>query len=89
MILRFHGLTGEEPKLDGGGGLGLCGAHPVQRGVSAAAVVKPFDVLKDRVRQLDAGGSTLAVGEARKRLPRAVERTVPFGLTCLSLVTVW
>jgi hypothetical protein len=31
----------------------------------------------------------IGVGEARNRLPRAVERTVPFGLTCLSLVTVW
>ena len=31
----------------------------------------------------------LGVGEARNRSPRAVERTVPFGLVCLSLVTVW
>ena len=31
----------------------------------------------------------IGVGEARNRLPRAVERTVPFGLNCLSLVTVW
>jgi hypothetical protein len=31
----------------------------------------------------------LGVGEARNRLRSAVERTVPFGLICLSLVTVW
>jgi hypothetical protein len=31
----------------------------------------------------------LGIGEARNRLRRAVERTVPFGLTCLSLITVW
>jgi hypothetical protein len=31
----------------------------------------------------------IGVGEARNRLPRAVEPTVPFGLTCVSLITVW
>ncbi|EWM12153.1 transposase [Kutzneria sp. 744] len=31
----------------------------------------------------------IGVGQARNRLRRAVERTVPFGLTCLSVVTVW
>jgi hypothetical protein len=31
----------------------------------------------------------IGVGEARNRLPRAMERTAPFRLTCLSLVTVW
>jgi hypothetical protein len=31
----------------------------------------------------------IGVGQARNRLRRAVERTVPFGLTCLSLITVW
>jgi hypothetical protein len=31
----------------------------------------------------------IGVGQARNRLRRAVERTVPFWLTCLSLVTVW
>jgi uncharacterized membrane protein (UPF0136 family) len=31
----------------------------------------------------------IGVGEARNRLRRAVERTVPFELTCLSVVTVW
>jgi hypothetical protein len=29
------------------------------------------------------------VGEARNRTRRAVERTVPFGLICFSVVTVW
>ncbi len=29
------------------------------------------------------------VGQARNRTPRAVERTVPFGLLCLSLVVCW
>jgi hypothetical protein len=32
---------------------------------------------------------TLGVGQARNRLKQAVERTVPFGMICLSLVTVW
>jgi len=32
---------------------------------------------------------TLGVGQARNRLRKAVERTVPFGMICLSLVTVW
>lgn len=31
----------------------------------------------------------IGVGQARNRLRRAVEWTVPFGLTCLSVVTVW
>jgi hypothetical protein len=31
----------------------------------------------------------IGVGEARNRTWRAVERTVPFGLTCFSVVTVW
>jgi hypothetical protein len=31
----------------------------------------------------------LGVGQARNRARRAVEHTVPFGLICLSLVTVW
>ena len=29
------------------------------------------------------------MGEARNRVKKAVERTVPFGVICLSLVTVW
>ncbi|MGW7005525.1 transposase [Streptomyces sp. NPDC054933] len=32
---------------------------------------------------------TLGVGQARNRTRRAVERTVPFGLLCLSLVIIW
>jgi hypothetical protein len=31
----------------------------------------------------------VGVGEARHRTRRAVERTVPFGLICFSVVTVW
>jgi hypothetical protein len=31
----------------------------------------------------------VGVGEARNRTRRAVERTVPFGLICFSVVTVW
>jgi hypothetical protein len=31
----------------------------------------------------------IGVGEARNRTCRAVERTVPFGLVCFSVVTVW
>jgi hypothetical protein len=31
----------------------------------------------------------IGVGQARNRVRGAVERAVPFGLTCLSLVTVW
>ena len=31
----------------------------------------------------------IGVGEARNRTRRAVERTVPFGLICFSVVTVW
>ena len=31
----------------------------------------------------------VGVGEARNRTRRAVERTVPFGLICFSMVTVW
>ena len=31
----------------------------------------------------------MGVGEARNRTRRAVERTVPFGLICISVVTVW
>jgi hypothetical protein len=31
----------------------------------------------------------MGVGQARNRTPAAVERTVPFGLLCLSLTVVW
>jgi hypothetical protein len=31
----------------------------------------------------------LGVGQARNRSPRAVERTVPFGLLAMTLVTIW
>lgn len=32
---------------------------------------------------------TAGVGQARNRVRKAVERTVPFGFLCLSLVIVW
>jgi hypothetical protein len=35
------------------------------------------------------GKQTAGVGQARNRVPRAVERTVPFGLYCLSLAILW
>jgi hypothetical protein len=35
------------------------------------------------------GKQVLGVGQARNRTPRAVERTVPFGLLTLSIVTLW
>jgi hypothetical protein len=31
----------------------------------------------------------IGVGQARNRTPRAEERTVPFGLICFSVVTLW
>ena len=31
----------------------------------------------------------LGVGQARNRVPKAVQRTVPFGLFCYSILTVW
>ena len=31
----------------------------------------------------------MGVGEARNRTRRAVERTVPFGLICFSVVSLW
>ena len=36
-----------------------------------------------------AGKQQMGVGQARNRLPRAVERTVPFGMVVQSLVIVW
>jgi len=41
------------------------------------------EVLFEEARQ------TAGVGQARNRTARAVERTVPFGLVCVSLVVVW
>jgi hypothetical protein len=35
------------------------------------------------------GRQIMGVGEARNRTRRAVERTVPFGLICFSVVTLW
>lgn len=41
------------------------------------------EVLFEESRQV------MGVGQARNRTARAVERTVPFGLVCVSLVVVW
>jgi hypothetical protein len=41
------------------------------------------EVLFEESRQI------AGVGQARNRTPRAVERTVPFGLLCVSLVVCW
>jgi hypothetical protein len=35
------------------------------------------------------GKQTAGVGQARNRVPDAVERTVPFGLCCLTLAIIW
>jgi DDE superfamily endonuclease len=43
----------------------------------------PVEVLFEESRQV------AGVGQARNRTRRAVERTVPFGLLCLSLTVVW
>jgi hypothetical protein len=43
----------------------------------------PVEVLFEESRQI------AGVGQARNRTRRAVERTVPFGLLCLSLTVVW
>jgi hypothetical protein len=43
----------------------------------------PVEVLFEDSRQV------MGVGQARNRTRRAVERTVPFGLLCLSLTVVW
>jgi hypothetical protein len=42
-----------------------------------------MEVLFEEARQL------AGVGQARNRTPTAVNRTVPFGLVCLSLTVVW
>ena len=41
------------------------------------------EVLFEEARQV------AGVGQARNRVRKAVERTVPFGLVCVSLVVVW
>jgi hypothetical protein len=43
----------------------------------------PVEVLFEEARQV------AGVGQARNRTRKAVERTVPFGLVCVSLVVCW
>ncbi|MGH3517466.1 MAG: hypothetical protein ACRDQ7_08650 [Haloechinothrix sp.] len=42
-----------------------------------------------RPPSIAAGKQLLGIGQARNRLPRAVERTVPFGFAVYSLIIVW
>jgi hypothetical protein len=58
-------------------------ASPAEELVARYAARWSIEVAFSDARQI------LGVGQARNRARRAVERTVPFGLTCLSLVTVW
>lgn len=37
----------------------------------------------------NANGKQMGVGQARNRLPKAVERTVPFGMIIQSIITTW
>src|SRR3954465_6578788 len=53
--------------------------HPVARYGSRWGIEQAFA----DARQI------LGVGQARNRTRRAVERTVPFGLICFSVITVW
>ncbi|MBN1170940.1 MAG: transposase [Micromonosporaceae bacterium] len=46
-------------------------------------------VTVNRYGDLDTSKQQMGVGQARNRLPRAVERTVPFGMLVQSLVVVW
>jgi hypothetical protein len=58
-------------------------------GATPAALVEryadrwPVEVLFEEARQV------AGVGQARNRTRKAVERTVPFGLVCVSLVVCW
>jgi hypothetical protein len=51
--------------------------------VERSATRWSVEVLFEAARQV------AGVGQARNRTPRAVQRTVPFGLVCVSLVVVW
>jgi hypothetical protein len=63
--------------------------YPVEVQERAVAMVRELE------RERGEGHGAIArqvigVGQVRNRLRRrAVERTVPFGLPCLSLITVW
>ena len=54
-----------------------------------AAVVERYAVRWCIEPSNAAGKQQMGVGQARNRLPKAVERTVPFGMLAQSLVIVW
>lgn len=56
---------------------------PVEQVISRYASRWSIEVVFSQMRQI------LGVGQARNRTPRAVERTVPFGLTVYTLVIYW
>jgi SRSO17 transposase len=56
---------------------------PIEDIISRYASRWSIEVVFSQMRQI------LGVGQARNRTPRAVERTVPFGLTVYTLVILW
>ncbi len=56
---------------------------PIEQIVSRYAARWSIEVVFSQMRQI------LGVGQARNRTARAVERTVPFGLTAYTLVVLW
>jgi hypothetical protein len=56
---------------------------------TAAHVVERYAVRWSIEPSNAAGKQQMGVGQARNRLPKAVERTVPFGMLVQSLVIVW
>ena len=57
---------------------------------SAAEDLVARDASRREIEQAFADARQIVgVGEARNRTRRAVERTVPFGLICFSVVTLW
>src|SRR5262249_59876495 len=58
---RLPGRRSEEPGSADGCGFDLYGWLPAEGGMAPAVVVEAFDVLEDRVGELDAGGPALPV----------------------------
>jgi hypothetical protein len=56
---------------------------------SAADVVARYAVRWSIEASNASGKQQMGVGQARNRLPKAVERTVPFGMLVQSLVIIW
>jgi hypothetical protein len=56
---------------------------------AAAAVVQRYAVRWSIEPSNATGKQQMGVGQARNRLPKAVERTVPFGMLVQSMVIVW